>query len=123
MRWTIGATDMGDALCPKLIYENKTEVTETPETIHNVLVNYGTPPSKITVWTVVSSCVRPGCSVVRFRFVGVVSAMFVLLALRALPCVALRCLAFVSCVPVGLSFSSTVRSYGRTREKVKNGVL
>ena len=45
-----------------------------------------------------------------FWFAGVVSAALVLLALRALlcvallsPCVALRCLAFVLCVPVGMS--------------------
>ena len=38
-----------------------------------------------------------------FWFVGVVSAALVLLALRALLCVALRCLAFVLCVPVGMS--------------------
>ena len=50
----------------------------------------------------VSSCVRdPRCSVVGFA--GVVSAALVLLALRALLCVALRCLAFVLCVPVGMS--------------------
>ena len=36
---------------------------------------------------------RPGCSVFGFRFVGVISVVLVLLALRALPCVALRCLA------------------------------
>ena len=43
----------------------------------------------------------PGCSAVDFRFVGVVYAALVLLALRALPCVVLRCLAFVLCVLVG----------------------
>ena len=40
---------------------------------------------------------------VGFWFAGVVSAVLVLLALRALPCVALRCPAFVLCVPVGMS--------------------
>ena len=40
---------------------------------------------------------------VGFWFAGVVSAALVLLALRALPCVALRCPAFVLCVPVGMS--------------------
>ena len=40
---------------------------------------------------------------VRFLVCGVVSAALVLLALRALPCVALRCPAFVLCVPVGMS--------------------
>ena len=44
----------------------------------------------------------PGCSAVGFRFVGVVYAALVLLALRALPCVVLRCLSFVLCVPVGM---------------------
>ena len=44
-----------------------------------------------------------GLSLVGFRFVGVASAVLVLFALRAFPCVALRCLAFVSCVLVGLS--------------------
>ena len=38
-----------------------------------------------------------------FWFAGVVSVALVLLALRALPCVALRCPAFVLCVPVGMS--------------------
>ena len=51
-----------------------------------------------------SSSVRdPRCSQFGFWFVGVVSAALVLLALRALLCVALRCLAFVLCVPVGMS--------------------
>ena len=36
-----------------------------------------------------------------FRFAGVVLVALVLLALRALLCVALRCLAFVLCVPSG----------------------
>ena len=40
---------------------------------------------------------------VGFWFAGVVSAALVLLALRALPCVALRCPVFVLCVPVGMS--------------------
>ena len=89
MRWTIGATDMGDALCPKLIYENKTEVTETPETIHNVLVNYGTPPSKITVWTVVTWFRVASVRDVRLSVFGLL--VLCLRCLCCLPCV--RCLA------------------------------
>ena len=46
---------------------------------------------------------RSGSSVFGFWFAGVVSAALVLFALRALPCVALRCPAFVLCVPVGMS--------------------
>ena len=46
---------------------------------------------------------RSGHAVFGFWFAGVVSAALVLLALRALLCVALRCLAFVLCVPVGMS--------------------
>ena len=45
---------------------------------------------------------------VGFWFAGVVSAALVLLALRALPCVALRCPAFVLCVPVGMSLELIV---------------
>ena len=44
-----------------------------------------------------------GSAVFGFWFAGVVSAALVLLALRALPCVTLRCPAFVLCVPVGMS--------------------
>ena len=40
-----------------------------------------------------------GSAVFGFRFAGVVLAALVLLALRALLCVALRCFAFVLCVP------------------------
>ena len=46
---------------------------------------------------------RSGYAVFGFWFAGVVSAALVLLALRALLCVALRCLAFVLCNPVGMS--------------------
>ena len=50
--------------------------------------------------------VVPGMFGCRFSvrwLVVYVHAALVLLALRALPCVVLRCLAFVLCVPVGMS--------------------
>ena len=46
---------------------------------------------------------RSGYAVFGFWFAGVVSAALVLLALRALLCVALRCLAFVLCIPVRMT--------------------
>ena len=51
----------------------------------------------------VRDVVRDVRSVVSLRFACVASAVLVLFALRALPCVALRCLTLVSCVPVGPS--------------------
>ena len=56
-----------------------------------------------------------------FRFAGVVLVALVLLALRALLCVVLRCLAFVLCVPVGMSYSSGLRLVRRFRFSVVGG--
>ena len=56
------------------------------------------PSGSLRVSPTESSC-KSDCAIT----INIVLVALVLLALRALPCVVLRCLAFVLCVPVGMS--------------------